>query len=120
MRMGAIGPPQFSMAGCASRDATKRARVVGRLAAHCGHSFASVAADKDVGWPTALMSPGVGLSAAPSSFTSLRRPPNILVWRRWWRPIVEYGSSVAGAGRWGALRSEVKGEGAPAGRRRGT
>src|SRR5204862_6828849 len=80
----------------------------------------AIAADKDVGWPTALMSPGVGLSAAPSSFTSLRRPPNVLVWRRWWRPIVEYGSSVSGAGRWGALRSEVKEEGAPAGRRRGT
>src|SRR5438270_5125592 len=105
----------------AARAATRERLIVEcRLAARCGHSLASGAADKDVGWPTALMSPGVGLSAAPSSFTSLRRPPNVLVWRRWWRPIVEYGSSVSGAGRWGALRSEVKEEGAPAGRRRGT
>src|SRR5258705_310922 len=53
------------------------------------------------------MSPGVGLSAAASSFTSLRRPPNGLGRRRWWRPIAEYGSTVSRAGPGGRLHDET-------------
>jgi len=71
-----------------------------------------------LGRPAPFVSPGSGLTADTSSFTSLRQSPDALGGRLF--ATAAEASGRTGSGRSGVPRNEVKEEGLAAGQRQGT